>query len=310
MAKPLSQRRRLHACRARPLAARRRRRRTRRPCLRNRKGRGACQWSTTSDLPPRTMSPTRSPRRRSPAPTALPPRRHGRPACLPTGPHRIADVATIDGVTYVDDSGATNPHAAAASLAAYQCVVWIAGGLAKGASFDELVRVAASRFVVPCCSARIGAIVDALATTRAGCARHRSRAPRLAMCPSRRHARWQHRASLAHPGDTVLLAPAARPWTCSRTTPSEETSSRRLYNGRAPRRRSSVTAIPGNRTGVLRGFHRRHVRLLDDRRRRLPGARLHGDAEHPRLLVWSASFVWSWEMTGRVHRGAEAACTQ
>src|SRR5215212_8187707 len=53
--------------------------------------------------------------------------------------HRIATVATIDGVRYVDDSKATNPHAARSSLLAYDPVVWIAGGLAKGARFDDLV---------------------------------------------------------------------------------------------------------------------------------------------------------------------------
>ncbi|MBS2964058.1 UDP-N-acetylmuramoyl-L-alanine--D-glutamate ligase [Actinocrinis puniceicyclus] len=60
-------------------------------------------------------------------------------------PHRIAFVASIDGVDFVDDSKATNPHAAAASLAAYEDVVWIAGGLAKGATFDDLVAGAARR---------------------------------------------------------------------------------------------------------------------------------------------------------------------
>jgi UDP-N-acetylmuramoylalanine--D-glutamate ligase len=60
-------------------------------------------------------------------------------------PHRIAFVAAVDGVDYIDDSKATNPHAAAASLAAYDDVVWIAGGLAKGASFDSLVAGAAKR---------------------------------------------------------------------------------------------------------------------------------------------------------------------
>ena len=55
------------------------------------------------------------------------------------GAHRIAHVATVDGVEYVDDSKATNAHAAAASLSAYPSVVWVAGGLAKGATFDELV---------------------------------------------------------------------------------------------------------------------------------------------------------------------------
>jgi UDP-N-acetylmuramoylalanine--D-glutamate ligase len=43
-------------------------------------------------------------------------------------------------VRYVDDSKATNPHAAASSLLAYDPVVWVAGGLAKGATFDELVQ--------------------------------------------------------------------------------------------------------------------------------------------------------------------------
>jgi UDP-N-acetylmuramoylalanine--D-glutamate ligase len=53
--------------------------------------------------------------------------------------HRIAEVAVLEGVTWVDDSKATNPHAALASLRGYDPVVWIAGGLAKGARFDELV---------------------------------------------------------------------------------------------------------------------------------------------------------------------------
>ena len=53
--------------------------------------------------------------------------------------HRIAHVGTYDGVTWIDDSKATNPHAALASLQAYEPVVWVAGGLAKGARFDDLV---------------------------------------------------------------------------------------------------------------------------------------------------------------------------
>ena len=54
--------------------------------------------------------------------------------------HRISTVGTVDGVAYVDDSKATNTHAADMSLRAYEHVVWIAGGLAKGQEFDELVR--------------------------------------------------------------------------------------------------------------------------------------------------------------------------
>lgn len=60
-------------------------------------------------------------------------------------PHRIAWVATLDGVDFVDDSKATNPHAASASIGAYDHVVWLAGGLAKGADFDDLVERHAKR---------------------------------------------------------------------------------------------------------------------------------------------------------------------
>jgi UDP-N-acetylmuramoylalanine--D-glutamate ligase len=63
------------------------------------------------------------------------------------GRHRAEVIDVVDGVTYVDDSKATNPHAARASIAAYPRVVWIAGGLLKGASVDELVRAVANRLV-------------------------------------------------------------------------------------------------------------------------------------------------------------------
>ncbi|MGY4869526.1 UDP-N-acetylmuramoyl-L-alanine--D-glutamate ligase [Mycolicibacterium elephantis] len=63
------------------------------------------------------------------------------------GRHRAEVVATVDGVTYVDDSKATNPHAAQASIAAYPRVVWIAGGLLKGASVEGLVASVADRLV-------------------------------------------------------------------------------------------------------------------------------------------------------------------
>ncbi len=59
--------------------------------------------------------------------------------------HRIAVVGEQDGITWVDDSKATNPHAAQSSLQAYDPVVWVAGGLAKGASFDDLVTTVRGR---------------------------------------------------------------------------------------------------------------------------------------------------------------------
>jgi UDP-N-acetylmuramoylalanine--D-glutamate ligase len=56
------------------------------------------------------------------------------------GRHRAEVIATVDGVTFVDDSKATNPHAAEASVLAYPRVIWVAGGLLKGASVDQAVR--------------------------------------------------------------------------------------------------------------------------------------------------------------------------
>jgi UDP-N-acetylmuramoylalanine--D-glutamate ligase len=55
-------------------------------------------------------------------------------------PHRISEVGEFNGVTYIDDSKATNCHAAQMSLKAYDKVVWIAGGQAKGQDFSELIK--------------------------------------------------------------------------------------------------------------------------------------------------------------------------
>ncbi|MEU9414113.1 UDP-N-acetylmuramoyl-L-alanine--D-glutamate ligase [Streptomyces sp. NPDC048272] len=119
--------------------------------------------------------------------------------------HRVAHVDEVGGVTYVDDSKATNTHAAEASLAAFEPVVWIAGGLAKGATFDELVRKSAERLrAVVLMGADRALIADALA-------RHAPQVPVVdldrtdtgAMLAAVREA-----ARLAERGDTVLLAPA------------------------------------------------------------------------------------------------------
>ncbi|MEU8464198.1 UDP-N-acetylmuramoyl-L-alanine--D-glutamate ligase [Streptomyces sp. NPDC029003] len=119
--------------------------------------------------------------------------------------HRVAYVDEVAGVTYIDDSKATNTHAAEASLAAFEPVVWIAGGLAKGATFDELVRTSADRLrAVVLIGADRALIAEALA-------RHAPEVPVVdlertdtgAMLAAVREA-----ARLAEPGDTVLLAPA------------------------------------------------------------------------------------------------------
>jgi UDP-N-acetylmuramoylalanine--D-glutamate ligase len=68
-------------------------------------------------------------------------------ASFRVGRHRAEVVAVADGIRYVDDSKATNPHAAQASVLAYPRVVWLAGGLLKGASIDAEVARIASRLV-------------------------------------------------------------------------------------------------------------------------------------------------------------------
>lgn len=56
------------------------------------------------------------------------------------GRHRIELIHEAEGITWVNDSKATNPHATAASLMSHLSVVWIAGGLAKGADMDSLIQ--------------------------------------------------------------------------------------------------------------------------------------------------------------------------
>ena len=59
--------------------------------------------------------------------------------------HRMEELAVKDGVKWIDDSKATNPHAAQASLLSHFDVIWIAGGLAKGATMDSLVERVSDR---------------------------------------------------------------------------------------------------------------------------------------------------------------------
>lgn len=56
------------------------------------------------------------------------------------GAHRIQLVANTHGVLWINDSKATNPHAAHASLSSFNPVIWIAGGLSKGVDYRELVK--------------------------------------------------------------------------------------------------------------------------------------------------------------------------
>jgi UDP-N-acetylmuramoylalanine--D-glutamate ligase len=122
------------------------------------------------------------------------------------GGHRNTVIATIRGIDYVDDSKATNPHAAAASLLGYPRVVWIAGGQLKGTSVDELVIRVADRLA--------GVVllgVDA-PVVEAALARHAPDVRRITVTGRNDGVMDQvvrAATGMARPGDVVLLAPAA-----------------------------------------------------------------------------------------------------
>ncbi|MGI8679184.1 MAG: UDP-N-acetylmuramoyl-L-alanine--D-glutamate ligase [Jatrophihabitans sp.] len=120
-------------------------------------------------------------------------------------PHRNQAVARRDGVDWVDDSKATNPHAAAASLASYPRIVWIAGGQLKGVLIDELVAATAQRLAGV---VLLGQDRDVVA---AALARHAPDVPVITVRSTDDGAMTEvvrTAAGLARPGDTVLLAPA------------------------------------------------------------------------------------------------------
>lgn len=111
-------------------------------------------------------------------------------------PHRMQTLGQIAGVTYVDDSKATNPESVAPALAAFERIHWILGGLAKG---DDLAA----------CSAYFDRVACAYTIGDAG--------PRFAAL-LKEHMQVEQSGTLetavraaasnARVGDTVLLSPA------------------------------------------------------------------------------------------------------
>ncbi len=119
-------------------------------------------------------------------------------------PHRIQHVADVDGVVYVDDSKATNAHAALASLMTYDPAVWIAGGLAKGQDFDDLVHAVKGRLRGVVLLGRDRELIAA------ALARHAPEVPVIEVADGDTEVMDRvvaHARQLARPGDTVLLAP-------------------------------------------------------------------------------------------------------
>jgi UDP-N-acetylmuramoylalanine--D-glutamate ligase len=113
------------------------------------------------------------------------------------GRHRLELVTEADGVRWVDDSKATNVHAAAAALRSGTSVVWLAGGLAKGVDLAALRPALTSVHD----AVLFGTARDELAAVchDAGVRAHVVDTIEDAV---------QVAAKVAAPGDTVLLAPA------------------------------------------------------------------------------------------------------
>jgi UDP-N-acetylmuramoylalanine--D-glutamate ligase len=134
-------------------------------------------------------------------------------------PHRMSLVGRIGGVDYVDDSKASNPHAAAAALASYPSVVWVAGGLFRGAGadVDQLVQANGPRL-------RGVVLLGAdRAVIRRSLARHAPDVPVVEAVGTDTGVMDQvvaEAARLAAPGDTVLLAPAAQSFDMFRNYPA------------------------------------------------------------------------------------------
>jgi UDP-N-acetylmuramoylalanine--D-glutamate ligase len=118
--------------------------------------------------------------------------------------HRCETITEHDGVRWVDDSKATNAHAANSSLRTFPSLVWIVGGLFKGVSIDELVQAHASRLKA----------VVVIGEDRTEPLRALSEwAPSVPVVEVTdgdiMNTAVREAARLASAGDTVLLAPAA-----------------------------------------------------------------------------------------------------
>lgn len=133
------------------------------------------------------------------------------------GAHRMVTVALRDDIRWVDDSKATNTHAANASLSSFDPIVWIAGGLPKGADFAPLLTTHQERIkalvligvedesfrtAIDAVNPGLDVIrIDPVPEDDSVAPLERGRAVMAAAVAAA--------ADIAEAGDTVLLAPAA-----------------------------------------------------------------------------------------------------
>ena len=124
-----------------------------------------------------------------------------------TDHHRMELVVSKDEINWIDDSKATNPHAATASLLSNFKVIWIAGGLAKGASMGELVTRCASRIKAVILIGQDRELI-ASAFAEHSAATELVRVEQISDAKTLMSDVVKVAIKLAKPGDTVLLAPA------------------------------------------------------------------------------------------------------
>ncbi|MFM2024705.1 MAG: UDP-N-acetylmuramoylalanine--D-glutamate ligase [Actinomycetota bacterium] len=119
--------------------------------------------------------------------------------------HRIELVLERDGIAWIDDSKATNPHAAAASLNSFDSVIWLVGGLLKGVDISALVKTVASKI-----KAAVVIGVDR-SMVLAALAEHAPTVPVIEIGDGEDVMGRAVAAAggIAATGDTVLLAPAS-----------------------------------------------------------------------------------------------------
>jgi len=151
-------------------------------------------------------------------------------------PHRVQRLGAVRGINWVDDSKATNAHAADASLRAFSDVVWVVGGLLKGVDIGALISTHASRLrAAVVIGAERAAVLEALR-------RHAPEVPVIEVTPVQTEDTMTEAVaaalSLAQAGDTVLLSPAAA-----------SMDQFQDYADRGRRFQAAVSALSGGDTG-------------------------------------------------------------
>jgi len=121
--------------------------------------------------------------------------------------HRLELVRTHNEIAWVNDSKATNPHAAAAALLSHFSIIWIAGGLAKGAQMDQLIERCAPRIKAAILMGKDAGLIAAALSKYAPTIPYYLM-PESSDGPATMNLAVSKAQELAAAGDTVLLAPA------------------------------------------------------------------------------------------------------